>query len=65
MLVTLSEITTFVIDWYAEENTDDNPLAQTYCEMTTSLIPLQLSNAENPMLDTPLPIVTLVRPLQP
>ena len=65
MLVTLSEITTFVIDWYAEENTDDIPLAQTYCEMATSLIPLQPRNAEDPMLVTLSGIVTLVSLLQP
>ena len=65
MLVALSEITTFVIELYADENTDDIPPEHTHCGIVTSLIPPQPEKAEVAILVTLSGIITLARLTQP
>ena len=64
MLVTPSEITTFVIARYDDWKTDDNLLVQTYCGIVTLVNLLQPENAEDPILSTLSGIVTLASSLQ-
>ena len=59
MLVTLSDITTFVI--HAEGNTFDILEEQTRCGIVTLVSPTQSENAVHQMLVTLSGIVTLVR----
>ena len=64
MFVTPDDITTLVIDWYADENTDLRRVAQTYCGIVTLFNPLQPENAEDPIFVTLSGIVKPVSPLQ-